>query len=151
MRAVIQRVTSAFVEIDRQRVGEINQGIVMLLGVEKGDTKDDASWLMDKIINLRIFEDDSGRMNLSVRDVEGSILAISQFTLAGNCKKGRRPSFDTAAAPDLANLLYDYSVDDLKKKGVHVATGVFQASMQVNLINDGPVTFVLDTEKRTAA
>jgi D-tyrosyl-tRNA(Tyr) deacylase len=151
MRAVIQRVTKAFVEIEGSKVGEIDKGIVMLLGVEKGDTKEDASWLMDKIINLRIFEDESGRMNLSVKDVEGSVLVISQFTLAGNCKKGRRPSFDTAAAPELAQLLYDFSVEELKRTGVPVATGVFQASMQVSLINNGPVTFVLDSEKRNAA
>ncbi len=151
MRAVIQRVTKAFVEIEGNKVGEIDKGIVMLLGVEKGDTKDDASWLMDKILNLRIFEDESGRMNLSVKDVEGSVLVVSQFTLAGNCKKGRRPSFDTAAAPELAQFLYDFSVDELKRKGVLVATGVFQASMQVSLVNDGPVTFVLDSEKRNTA
>ena len=148
MKAVIQRVLQASVEIGGEKVGAIDKGIVMLLGVEKGDTKDDASWLMAKIINLRIFEDDYGKMNLSVLDVAGAILAVSQFTLAGNCSKGRRPSFDTAALPDEANILYEFSVAELKRLGCTVATGVFQANMQVCLINDGPVTFVLDTQMR---
>lgn len=148
MKAVIQRVLKASVEIDGEKVGEIDKGIVLLLGVEKGDDADDASWLMSKIANLRIFEDDSGKMNLSVLDVAGAILAVSQFTLAGNCSKGRRPSFGTAALPDKANILYEFSVAELKRLGCSVATGVFQATMQVSLINDGPVTFVLDTQKR---
>jgi len=148
MKAVIQRVLQASVEISGKKVGAIDKGIVMLLGVEKGDTRDDASWLMAKIINLRIFEDDYGKMNLSVLDVAGAILAVSQFTLAGNCSKGRRPSFDIAALPDEANMLYEFSVSELKRLGCTVATGVFQADMQVCLINDGPVTFVLDTQMR---
>jgi D-tyrosyl-tRNA(Tyr) deacylase len=148
MKAVIQRVLQASVEIGGEKVGAIDKGIVMFLGVEKGDTQDDASWLMAKIINLRIFEDDYGKMNLSVLDVAGAILAVSQFTLAGNCSKGRRPSFDTAAVPDEANILYEFSVAELKKLGCTVATGVLQADMQVCLINDGPVTFVLDTQLR---
>jgi D-tyrosyl-tRNA(Tyr) deacylase len=148
MKAVIQRVLQASVEIAGEKVGAIDKGIVMLLGVEKGDTTDDASWLMAKIINLRIFEDDYGKMNLSVLDVAGAILAVSQFTLAGNCSKGRRPSFDTAALPDEANVLYEFSVAELKRLGGTVVTGVFQADMQVCLINDGPVTFVLDTQMR---
>jgi D-tyrosyl-tRNA(Tyr) deacylase len=148
MKAVIQRVLQASVEIAGEKVGAIDKGIVMLLGMEKGDTTDDASWLMAKIINLRIFEDDYGKMNLSVLDVAGAILAVSQFTLAGNCSKGRRPSFDTAALPDEANILYEFSVAELKRLGCTVVTGVFQADMQVCLINDGPVTFVLDTQMR---
>lgn len=148
MKAVIQRVLQASVEIGGETVGAIDKGIVMFLGVEKGDTQDDASWLMAKIINLRIFEDDYGKMNLSVLDVAGAILAVSQFTLAGNCSKGRRPSFDTAALPDEANILYEFSVAELKRLGCTVVTGVFQADMQVCLTNDGPVTFVLDTQLR---
>ena len=148
MRAVIQRVIQAAVEVDGAIVGAIDRGIVLLLGVEKGDTRDDAAWLMAKIANLRIFEDASGKMNLSVLDVQGSVLAVSQFTLAGNCSKGRRPSFDTAALPDEANILYDFSVVELKRHGCPVATGIFQANMHVHLINDGPVTFILDTQKK---
>jgi D-tyrosyl-tRNA(Tyr) deacylase len=147
MKAVIQRVIEASVEVDGKVVGAIDQGIVLLLGVEKGDTKDDATWLMGKIVNLRIFEDDFGKMNLSVLDVHGEVLAVSQFTLAGNCDKGRRPSFDTAALPDDADILYLFSVEELKRFGCPVATGVFQANMHVHLINDGPVTFILDTKQ----
>lgn len=147
MKAVIQRVTQASVEIDGNTVGEIGKGIVLLLGVEKGDIRDDAIWLMAKIANLRIFEDGQGKMNLSVLDVQGAVLVVSQFTLAGNCGKGRRPSFDTAAVPDEANNLYQFSVEELKRLGCSVATGVFQANMDVHLINNGPVTFILDTNK----
>jgi len=148
MKAVIQRVTQASVTIDGAIVGAIGQGIVLLLGVEKGDTKEDATWLMNKIVNLRIFEDNLGKMNLSVLDVHGEVLAVSQFTLAGNCDKGRRPSFDTAALPEEAKVLYQFSLAELKKFGCPVATGVFQADMHVHLINDGPVTFILDTKKK---
>jgi D-tyrosyl-tRNA(Tyr) deacylase len=147
MKAVIQRVIEASVEVDGKVVGAIDQGIVLLLGVEKGDTKDDATWLMGKIVNLRIFADDFGKMNLSVLDVHGEVLAVSQFTLAGNCDKGRRPSFDTAALPDDADILYLFSVEELKRFGCPVATGVFQANMHVHLINDGPVTFILGTKQ----
>ncbi|MHC1697012.1 MAG: D-aminoacyl-tRNA deacylase [Geobacteraceae bacterium] len=148
MRAVIQRVIQASVEIDGTVVGAIGQGIVLLLGVEKGDTKEDVTWLMRKIVNLRIFEDDFRKMNLSVLDVQGEILVVSQFTLAGNCDKGRRPSFDTAALAEEANSLYEFSLVELKKFGCPVATGIFQADMHVHLINDGPVTFILDTNKK---
>lgn len=148
MKAVIQRVIQASVTIDGSTVGEIGQGIVLLLGIEKGDSKDDVSWLMSKIVNLRIFEDELGKMNRSVLDVHGGILAVSQFTLAGNCAKGRRPSFDTAALPDEAKVLYQFSLAELKKFGCPVATGVFQANMHVHLINDGPVTFILDTKTK---
>ena len=145
MKAVIQRVTQASVEVDGRTVGAIGSGIMLLLGVEKGDTEQDATWLMDKIAKLRIFEDDSGKMNRSIMDIGGAILVVSQFTLAGNCSKGRRPSFDTAAPPQLAKILYEFSVDELRKQGLLVATGIFQADMKVSLNNDGPVTFVLDT------
>jgi len=145
MKAVIQRVVKASVEIDGKSVGAIGRGIVILLGVEKGDTKGDASWLMEKIVRLRIFEDESGKMNLSLPEIGGEVLVVSQFTLAGNCSKGRRPSFDGAAFPEDANLLYEFSIAEMRKHGVPVATGVFQANMQVNLINDGPVTFILES------
>lgn len=148
MKAVIQRVLQASVTIDGAIVGAIGQGIVLLLGVEKGDTKEDVSRLVNKIVNLRIFEDDFGKMNLSVLDVHGEVLAVSQFTLAGNCDKGRRPSFDTAALPEVANVLYQFSLAELRKFGCSVTTGVFQADMHVHLINDGPVTFILDTKKK---
>jgi len=149
MKAVLQRVTTAFVEIDGVRVGEIGSGIVLLLGIEMNDSKDDASWLIDKMLNLRIFEDDAGKMNRSVIDCGGAVLVVSQFTLAGNCNKGRRPSFDTAAPPVLAKELYEFSIEEIRKRGVAVATGVFQADMKVHLVNDGPVTIVLESPLRT--
>jgi D-tyrosyl-tRNA(Tyr) deacylase len=147
MKAVIQRVTRAQVEVEGKSVGSISTGILALVGVEKGDTHADADWLAEKMVNLRMFEDEGGKMNVSVRDSGGSILAVSQFTLAGNCSKGRRPSFDTAAPPDEATRLYDYFVEKLKDTGIPVATGIFQAEMQVSLVNDGPVTFILETRK----
>lgn len=149
MKAVIQRVSEARVEVDGSTVGAIGRGILVLLGVEKGDTERDAAWLAEKMAGLRIFEDDAGKMNLSVREVEGSILAVSQFTLAGNCAKGRRPSFDTAAPPDEGKRLYDRFVDFVRETGIPTATGIFQADMKVHLVNDGPVTFILDTGVRT--
>jgi len=144
MKAVIQRVTSASVVVDGETVGEIGRGILVLLGVEKGDDEARAYWLAEKICNLRLFEDETGKMNLSVQDIGGSLLAVSQFTLAGNCDKGRRPSFDTAAPPDEGKRLYDYFVEALRRLGPPVATGIFQADMQVSLVNDGPVTFILE-------
>ena len=148
MKAVIQRVREARVDVDATSVGAISRGILVLLGVEKGDGEGDAEWLAAKISNLRIFEDDAGKMNLSVTDIGGELLAVSQFTLAGNCAKGRRPSFDTAAPPDEANRLYEYFVTRLRSTGLTVATGIFQANMQVHLVNDGPVTFILESPKR---
>jgi len=125
-------------------VGEIGRGILVLLGVEKGDAEARADWLAEKIINLRIFEDEGGKMNLSLRDISGSLLVVSQFTLAGNCDKGRRPSFDSAAAPEEGRRLYEYFVEALKRLNAPVATGIFQADMRVSLVNDGPVTFILE-------
>ena len=145
MKAVIQRVSEARVEVDNATVGAISRGILVLLGVERGDEGRDADWLARKIVELRIFEDQAGKMNLSVQEIGGGILAVSQFTLAGNCAKGRRPSFDTAAPPDEGKRLYDYFVNSLRETGITVATGIFQANMQVSLVNDGPVTFILES------
>ena len=145
MKAVIQRVSSASVEVDGQVVGSIALGILVLLGVENGDEKRDADRLADKIVALRIFEDEAGKMNRSLLEVGGELLAVSQFTLAGNCSKGRRPSFDTAAPPAEANRLYELFVEAIKQRGIPVQTGIFQAMMQVSLVNDGPVTFILES------
>lgn len=144
MKAVIQRVTSASVVVNKKTVGNIGRGTLVLLGVEKGDAESQADWLAEKIVNLRIFEDEAGKMNLSLLDIGGSLLIVSQFTLAGNCDKGRRPSFDRAAPPEEGKRLYDYFVDELKRLGLPVATGIFRADMQVSLVNDGPVTFILE-------
>ncbi|MBW4056070.1 MAG: D-tyrosyl-tRNA(Tyr) deacylase [Proteobacteria bacterium] len=144
MKAVIQRVTSATVTVEGQTVGQIGPGIMVLLGVEKGDAAAQADWLTEKIINLRIFSDDAGKMNRSLTDINGGLLVVSQFTLAGNCTKGRRPSFDTAAPPDEGKRLYDYFVAAARRTGLPVETGIFQADMQVALVNDGPVTFILE-------
>ena len=145
MKTVIQRVTSASVEVAGEVVGAIGPGILVLLGVEKGDRERDADWLAEKITALRIFEDEAGKMNRSLLEIGGELLAVSQFTLAGNCAKGRRPSFDSAAPPDEANRLYEYFVGAVRRLGVPVATGVFQAMMMVSLVNDGPVTFILES------
>ena len=144
MKAVIQRVTSASVCIARETVGAIDRGILVLLGVENGDGDAQADWLAEKITGLRIFSDEEGKMNLSVQDVDGALLVVSQFTLAGNCSKGRRPSFDTAAPPAEGKRLYDYFVEAVKRNNIPVQTGIFQADMQVTLVNDGPVTFILE-------
>ncbi|HIJ82171.1 MAG TPA: D-tyrosyl-tRNA(Tyr) deacylase [Desulfuromonadales bacterium] len=144
MKAVIQRVTSASVTVESETVGRINKGIMVLLGVEKGDSESQADWLVEKICGLRIFYDEAGKMNLSVRDIEGSLLVVSQFTLAGNCSKGKRPSFDTAAPAEEGKRLYEYFVAAARRTGITVGTGIFQADMQVSLVNDGPVTFILE-------
>ncbi len=144
MKAVIQRVKRASVTINDELYSKINQGILVLYGVEKGDEIENADKIADKISKLRIFEDESGKMNKSVSDISGEILVVSQFTLAGNCSKGTRPSFDKAEAPDKANDMYEYFVSKLKEKGLPVKTGVFGAMMDVELINDGPVTFILN-------
>lgn len=145
MRAVIQRVTSASVVVDGHTVGEIGRGMLVLLGVGHADTDREAAWIADKIANLRIFEDDGGKMNLSVQEVGGGMLVVSQFTLLADCRKGRRPSFTDAAPPEQADRLYQVVVERLRGAGLRVETGVFQAHMQVHLVNDGPVTVILDT------
>ena len=148
MRAVIQRVSSARVVIEGNEHSRIGAGMLVLLGVEKEDTTEDAQLLARRIVELRIFEDEAGKMNRSIADKGGQILAVSQFTLLGDCRKGRRPSFDPAAPPDIARTLYEQFVKEVERLGVPVATGVFQAMMDVELTNQGPVTFILDSRKR---
>jgi D-aminoacyl-tRNA deacylase len=150
VKAVIQRVTSAGVDVAGETVGRIGRGLLVLLGVEKGDGERDADRMAEKVVNLRIFEDDSGKMNLALMEAGGSLLVVSQFTLAGNCAKGRRPSFDTAASPVEAKRLYEYFVTMLREMGVTTETGVFQAMMAVSLVNDGPVTFILESRNAPA-
>jgi len=147
VKAVIQRVSEASVVVDGAVVGSIGAGTLVLLAVESGDCDADAAWLARKIVELRMFSDSCGKMNLSLKEINGSILAISQFTLAGSCEKGRRPSFTSAAAPDKGKRLYEEFVAQVKTLGVTVATGIFQADMQVSLTNDGPVTFILESQK----
>ena len=142
----MQRVSSARVEVDGEVVGSIGRGLLVLVGVGQGDSEKQAHWLADKIAGLRIFEDDAGKMNLSVEEVAGSALVVSQFTLYGDCRKGRRPSFTGAAPPEEADRLYQVFVNRLKERGLPVSTGVFQAMMQVHLVNDGPVTVVVESE-----
>jgi D-tyrosyl-tRNA(Tyr) deacylase len=144
VKAVIQRVSEARVVVDSATVGEIGPGTVVLLAVEKGDSAAEAKWLAQKIVELRMFGDSEGKMNLSLKDINGGILAISQFTLAGSCDKGRRPSFVSAAPPDEGKRLYEEFVDQVRALDVPVATGIFQADMKVSLVNDGPVTFILE-------
>jgi len=147
MRAVVQRVSSARVEVEGEVTGSIGRGLLVLLGVGQGDTEKQAQWLAEKTAGLRIFEDDAGKMNLSVQDVGGSVLVVSQFTLYGDCRKGRRPSFTEAAPPDLADRLYQVFGSHLRALDIPVETGVFQAKMEVHLVNDGPVTIWVDTEQ----
>ena len=144
MKGLIQRVKRASVTIGGELHSEINQGILVLLGVEKGDNEENAERLADKISKLRIFEDENDKMNLSVQDVGGEILVVSQFTLAGDCKKGTRPSFDKAELPQRANELYEYFNKQMRQKNIPTKTGVFGAMMDVELINDGPVTFMVE-------
>lgn len=148
MRAVLQRVSSASVEVDGAVTGATGPGLLVLLGVARGDTHRDADWLVDKILSLRIFEDGEGKMNLSVTDAGGSLLVVSQFTLYGDTRKGRRPSFDQAAPPTEANRLYEYFVDQCRARGMKTETGVFQAMMRVSLVNEGPVTIICDSPGR---
>jgi D-tyrosyl-tRNA(Tyr) deacylase len=147
MRAVVQRVTRAKVTIEGKTVGEIQQGLVVLLGVAQDDAKSDASYLANKIVALRIFDDDQGKMNLSLKDCGGSALVVSQFTLYGDVRRGLRPSWIDAAAPEMAEPLYDFFCAELIKQLNHVATGGFRQMMQVELVNDGPVTLLLDSHK----
>ena len=148
MRAVIQRVTRASVTVDKKIVGEIAQGLLVLLGVEKEDGQQDLAYLVKKTLGLRIFEDDAGKMNHSVTDISGQLLVVSQFTLLGNVQKGNRPGFADAAAPEIANELYQQFVQQARAAGVKTETGIFQADMAVELLNDGPVTILLDSRKR---
>jgi len=145
MRAVVQRVKECTVVVKGESVGSIEKGLLVFLGVHREDTPADAEYLAQKIASLRIFEDDTGKMNRSLVEVAGSILVVSQFTLYGDCRKGRRPSFIDAAPPDLAQTLYDHFVELLRKIGVPVETGWFQAMMEVTLVNDGPVTLILES------
>ncbi len=143
----MQRVKEGSAEIEEKEIGKIEEGLVVLLGVGQKDVKKDAEYLAEKIVNLRIFEDKEGKMNLSVKDINGQILVISQFTLYGDCKKGRRPSFISAALPDKAVKLYDYFIKCIKNYSLKVETGKFQAMMLVKIFNNGPVTILLDSEK----
>lgn len=144
MKVLVQRVTSASVEVNHQIVGAVQTGFLLLVGVQKGDTSEQAAYLARKVANLRIFEDENGKMNLSLKDVHGACLAISQFTLAGDTSRGNRPGFETAARPEEARPLYDCFVGSLRAEGVKVETGIFQAEMKVSLVNDGPCTFMLE-------
>ena len=148
MRAVVQRVTRASVTIDGEIAGEIGNGLVVLLGVARDDTKDDADYLAPKIVALRIFDDAEGRMNVSVKDIDGGLLVVSQFTLYGDVRRGLRPSWSDAAAPEIAEPLYDYFVESSRKLLGRVETGSFRKMMQVELVNDGPVTLLLDSRKQ---
>jgi D-tyrosyl-tRNA(Tyr) deacylase len=147
LRAVLQRVTSARVTVGDRVIGEIDAGLLILLGVEQGDGPTDVQYIASKIRDLRIFSDDAGKMNLSVLDLQGGLLVVSQFTLSGDARNGRRPSFASAAPPQIARALYEDVVRELKTSGLRVATGEFQAMMQIALVNDGPVTILLDSRK----
>jgi D-tyrosyl-tRNA(Tyr) deacylase len=147
MRSVVQRVARAAVRVDRQVVGEVGQGLCVLLGVATGDSAEECRWMADKLAQLRIFEDEAGKMNRSVLDVGGSVLLVSQFTLLGDARKGNRPSFVGAAPPEQASALYEEVAALLRARSVPVATGVFRAHMEVELVNDGPVTLILDSQR----
>lgn len=147
MRAVVQRVSQADVKVDGETIGEIGSGLLVLVGVTEADDQKAVEYLANKILGLRIFEDDQGLMNLSVEQIAGELLIVSQFTLFGDCRRGRRPSFEAAARPEQANQLYESLVQLLKLSGLKVATGRFRAEMKVSLLNDGPVTLLLDSEK----
>lgn len=147
MRAVIQRVNSGSVVVEEKTVGSISKGFVVLLGVNEKDTEADVLYMVDKIVNLRIFEDDNEKMNLSLLDIKGELLVVSQFTLYGDCRKGRRPNFMSAARPEKAEELYNEFVKKCREMGVKTETGTFQAYMKVNIENDGPVTVIVDSEK----
>ncbi|MFW5810176.1 MAG: D-aminoacyl-tRNA deacylase [Thermodesulfobacteriota bacterium] len=146
MRAVVQRVKESSVTVDGACIGKIGRGLMVLLGVAEEDTRGEADFLVDKILNLRIFEDENGKMNLSLKNTGGALLVVSQFTLLGDCRKGRRPSFVQAAGPKKAEELYEYFVERAKENGVIVETGRFRAMMDVALINDGPVTLILESK-----
>ena len=147
MRAVVQRVSRAEVSVEKEIIGQIGPGLLVLLGISKNDTQSDADYLAAKIPGLRIFDDEKGKVNLSLVDTHGAVLAVSQFTLYGDARKGKRPSFDEAAPPQLARELYEYFVTKIRETGVICETGRFQATMQVELVNDGPVTILLDSKR----
>lgn len=147
MRAVVQKVSSSKVTVDGEVIGKIEKGLMVLLGVTHDDTSKDVDYMVDKVTNLRIFEDENEKMNLSLKDVGGEILAVSQFTLYGDARKGRRPSFSDAARPEVANPLYEEFVEKIKSQGINVGTGKFGAHMMVDLTNDGPVTILLESKR----
>ena len=147
MRAVVQRDTSSSVTVEGETTGKIDKGLMVLLGVADGDTDKDVTYMVDKIVNLRIFEDENDKMNLSLQDIGASLLVVSQFTLLGDCRKGRRPSFIEAAKPEIADNLYQKFVDKARSMGIRTETGRFQTHMMVELINDGPVTILVDSNK----
>ena len=147
MRAVVQRVASSRVTVEGETTGKIDKGLMVLLGVADGDTDKDVTYMVDKIVNLRIFEDENDKMNLSLQDIGASLLVVSQFTLLGDCRKGRRPSFIEAAKPEIADNLYQKFVDKARSMGIRTETGRFQTHMMVELINDGPVTILVDSNK----
>ena len=147
MRAVVQRVSSSKVTVDGEVTGEINKGLLVLLGVTHEDTSKDVDYIIDKVLNLRIFEDENEKMNLSLKDVEGELLVVSQFTLYGDCRKGRRPSFSSAARPEVATKLYEEFIEKTRKEGIVTQTGQFGAHMMVDLTNDGPVTILLESNR----
>lgn len=148
MRAVVQRVKEASVTVDNKTVGAIDKGLVVFLGVEDGDTEKDTEYMADKIANLRIFEDESDKMNLSLKDISGQILVISQFTLFGDVRKGKRPSFITAAKPESAEFHYEKFINLIEKTDIRIEKGIFQADMLVKIYNDGPVTILIDSKKK---
>jgi D-tyrosyl-tRNA(Tyr) deacylase len=147
MRAVVQRTLQSSVTVGNQKIAEVGQGLTVLLGVGQGDSEKDACYLAEKIIHLRIFSDEVGKMNLSLRDIDGELLVVSQFTLFADCRKGRRPSFDGAASPEIAQNLYELFLEECRKWGIKVACGKFQSEMLVALDNHGPVTMLLDSKR----
>lgn len=146
MKFIVQRVNKSQVEVEEKIVGKIDKGFMVLIGITHNDTKEIADFLVRKLINLRVFEDENGKMNLSLKDVQGSLLLISQFTLYADCTSGNRPSFTNAAKPEFANELYEYIIEECKKQISNVQTGIFGADMQVSLVNDGPVTIIFEKE-----
>lgn len=147
MRAVVQRVDRAGITVDGRLISSIGKGLLVFLGVENGDEREDAEYLLEKVLNLRVFEDEAGKMNLSLLDLSYEMLVVSQFTLLGDCRKGRRPSFTSAERPDRARLLYGYFISRGMQRTKHIAGGEFQAMMKIELVNDGPVTIMLDSKK----
>jgi D-aminoacyl-tRNA deacylase len=147
MRAIVQRVSRAGVTVNNVTVGKISSGLLAFIGVSRSDTQDAADYILEKLLGLRVFEDGDAKMNLSVREIGGAVLLVPQFTLYGDVRRGKRPSFDEAAKPDQARILYEYLVTKIREQGVECATGEFQAMMQVSLVNDGPVTILIDSEK----